>query len=287
MRIARLLALLALLPTPLSPGERRAIPSWPRSRSGGSRRTWPRRSAISISRRRCATSASLPDDWRAQEMRGERQGNTGALHYSNIPNEIGHLRSRPRLQGRPVRRGRHREVHGRAERQDAAEGQAPRGADLRRALHRRHPSADALRGREGEERADRRMEPDRGGNRVKVRYLGIETNLHSVWDTHAHRVGSGHRRRVRDVSARVRDARPARRGIADAARSSTGSTSRTTRPIAQYATRSATVLSASRLRASSNIGIVYERLLRGGLQAAQGAGRHVGRALDQASGGAL
>jgi hypothetical protein len=27
------------------------------------------------------------------------------------------------------------------------------------------------------------MEPDLGGNKVKVRYLGAESNLHSVWDS--------------------------------------------------------------------------------------------------------
>src|SRR5215217_1974660 len=31
--------------------------------------------------------ASLPDDWRAEETKGTRPGDTGALHYSNIPND--------------------------------------------------------------------------------------------------------------------------------------------------------------------------------------------------------
>src|SRR5690349_7384939 len=31
--------------------------------------------------------ASLPDDWRADEEAGKRPGDTGALHYSNIPND--------------------------------------------------------------------------------------------------------------------------------------------------------------------------------------------------------
>src|SRR5690349_18654039 len=31
--------------------------------------------------------ASEPDDWRAEETKGTRQGDTGALHYSNIPND--------------------------------------------------------------------------------------------------------------------------------------------------------------------------------------------------------
>ena len=74
------------------------------------------------------------------------------------------------------------------------------------------------------------MEPDLGGNHVKVRYLGAETNLHSVWDSMLIEWGSGDGRRLRLPPADLRAARPAIVRAADRHRESTGSTNRITRP---------------------------------------------------------
>ena len=127
--------------------------------------------------------ASEPDDWRAQETRGERPGNTGPLHYSNIPNDadtfveardckddqcvvgaIDHYVAvlRDRTQPKDKRR-------------EALVYVVHFMGDLHQPMHAaggtvRNPETGAI-------------EPDLGGNRVKVRYLGVETNLHSVWDS--------------------------------------------------------------------------------------------------------
>src|SRR5690348_15046013 len=88
MRIARLLVLLALLPSSLfawgSKGH--AVVAEIAERGLSPNVAQQVRDLVFAAPLR--DSASLPDDWRAQETRGERQGNTGALHYSNIPNDI-------------------------------------------------------------------------------------------------------------------------------------------------------------------------------------------------------
>ena len=128
-------------------------------------------------------SASLPDDWRAQETRGERAGNTGALHYSNIPNDIATFdRARDCKEDICVVAGIE---HYLAILKDKTQPKDKRREALIFVVHfvgDIHQPLHAAGGMVPNEQTGV-MEPDLGGNKVKVRYLGVETNLHSVWDS--------------------------------------------------------------------------------------------------------
>ncbi len=128
-------------------------------------------------------SASLPDDWRAQETRGERAGNTGALHYSNIPNDIATFdRARDCKEDNCVVAGIE---HYLAILKDKTQPKDKRREALVFVVHfvgDIHQPLHAAGGMVPNEQTGV-MEPDLGGNKVKVRYLGVETNLHSVWDS--------------------------------------------------------------------------------------------------------
>src|ERR1044071_2849823 len=89
MRITRLLALLALLPTPLFDWGAKGHSVVAEIAERGLSPNVAQQVRDLTFAAPLRNTASLPDDWRAQETRGERQGNTGALHYSNIPNEVG------------------------------------------------------------------------------------------------------------------------------------------------------------------------------------------------------
>jgi hypothetical protein len=128
-------------------------------------------------------SASLPDDWRGQETRGERAGNTGALHYSNIPNDIATFdRARDCKEDQCVVAAIE---HYLAVLKDKTQPKDKRREALIFVVHfigDIHQPLHAAGGMVPNEQTGV-MEPDLGGNRVKVRYLGTETNLHSVWDS--------------------------------------------------------------------------------------------------------
>src|SRR5688572_9994937 len=87
MRIARLLALLAILPTSayawgakghavVAEIAERGLSPNVEAQIRGLNFSAPLRDI-----------ASLPDDWRADETKGLRPGDAGALHYSNTPND--------------------------------------------------------------------------------------------------------------------------------------------------------------------------------------------------------
>lgn len=127
--------------------------------------------------------ASLPDDWRGEETRGVRQGNTGALHYSNIPND----------QATFVRERDCKDnncVVGAIEKYTAILRDKTQTREARREamvyvvhfIGDIHQPMHAAGGLVRNEQTGQ-MEPDRGGNSVKLRYLGVETNLHSMWDS--------------------------------------------------------------------------------------------------------
>jgi hypothetical protein len=128
-------------------------------------------------------SASLPDDWRAQETRGERQGNTGALHYSNIPNDIATFdRARDCKDDQCVVAGIEKYA---AILKDKTQSKDKRREALIFVVHfvgDIHQPLHAAGGQVPNEQTGA-LEPDQGGNKVKVRYLGSETNLHSTWDS--------------------------------------------------------------------------------------------------------
>lgn len=126
--------------------------------------------------------ASLPDDWRADETKGLRPGDTGALHYSNVPNDAP-----------PFNRERDCKddicVVAAIEKYTAILKDKAQPRDKRREalifvvhfmgdLHQPMHSAG---GKVKDEKTGE-MVLDRGGNLVKIRLLGVETNLHSAWD---------------------------------------------------------------------------------------------------------
>jgi nuclease S1 len=208
-------------------------------------------------------SASLPDDWRAQETRGERTGNTGALHYSNIPNDIATFdRARDCKEDQCVVAGIERYV---AVLKDKTQPKDKRREALIFIVHfvgDIHQPLHAAGGQVPNEQTGV-MEPDLGGNKVKVRYLGTETNLHSVWDSMLIEWGPDTIDQYVDhllkYELRGRTVEELQRGtIVDWINEShyaavhDGYNIGNGRLGADYAQR--------------NIGIVYERLLRGGLR---------------------
>ena len=80
MRIARLLVLLALLPTPLYAWGAKGHSVVAEIAERGLSPNVAQQVRDLTFAAPLRDSASLPDDWRGQEVRGERQGNTGALH---------------------------------------------------------------------------------------------------------------------------------------------------------------------------------------------------------------
>ncbi|HKR64748.1 MAG TPA: S1/P1 nuclease [Thermoanaerobaculia bacterium] len=128
-------------------------------------------------------NASLPDDWRGQETRGERAGDTGALHYSNIPNDKATFdRTRDCAQDQCVVAGIEKYV---AILKDKTQPKDKRREALIFVVHfvgDIHQPLHAAGGLVPNEQTGA-LEPDQGGNKVKVRYLGAESNLHTVWDS--------------------------------------------------------------------------------------------------------
>jgi len=126
--------------------------------------------------------ASLPDDWRADETKGLRPGDTGALHYSNVPNEQPPFdRARDCKDDQCVVAAIEKYVavlkdktQPRDKRREALIFVVHFMGDLHQPMH----SA----GGKVKDEATGQMVLDRGGNLVKIRILGIETNLHSAWD---------------------------------------------------------------------------------------------------------
>jgi hypothetical protein len=126
--------------------------------------------------------ASLPDDWRADEVKGIRPGDTGMLHYSNTPNEIATFdRARDCKEDQCVVAAIEKYV---AVLKDKAQPRDKRREALIFIVHflgDLHQPMHAAGGQVRDE-ATGQMVMDRGGNLVKIRLLGIETNLHSAWD---------------------------------------------------------------------------------------------------------
>lgn len=207
--------------------------------------------------------ASLPDDWRGEETRGVRQGNTGPLHYSNIPNDQPFFdRARDCKEDQCVVAA--------VEKYAAILRDKNQPRDVRREalvyvvhfigdLHQpMHAAGGQVKNAETGQ-----LEPDLGGNRVKVRYLGQETNLHSVWDSQLIEWGydtvDEYADHLLSEELRGRPIEELQRGtLVDWFNES------------HYAAvHNAYDIGNGRLGAAyarRNIGVVYERLLRGGLR---------------------
>lgn len=182
MRLTRLLALLALLPSPLYAwgAKGHAVVAELAERGLSPNVAQQVRDLTFAAPLR--DSASLPDDWRGQETRGERQGNTGALHYSNIPNDMPTFdRARDCKDDQCVVAAIEKYT---AILKDKTQPKDKRREALIFVVHFVGDIHQPLHAAGGQVKNDQTgvMEPDLGGNRVKVRYLGTETNLHSVWD---------------------------------------------------------------------------------------------------------
>ena len=126
--------------------------------------------------------ASLPDDWRADETKGLRPGDTGALHYSNIPNDQATFdRARDCKDDQCVVAAIERFA---AVLKDRSQPRDKRREALIYVVHFMgdlHQPMHAAGGQVKDEQTGQ-MVMDRGGNLVKIRLLGVETNLHSAWD---------------------------------------------------------------------------------------------------------
>jgi hypothetical protein len=126
--------------------------------------------------------ASLPDDWRADETKGLRPGDTGPLHYSNIPNDQATFdRARDCKEDRCVVAAIEQFT---AVLKDKSQPRDKRREALIFIVHFMgdlHQPMHAAGGQVKDETTGQ-MTPDRGGNLVKIRLLGSETNLHSAWD---------------------------------------------------------------------------------------------------------
>jgi hypothetical protein len=183
MRIARLLVLVALLPTPLYAWGAKGHSVVAEIAERGLSPNVAQQVRDLVFAAPLRDSASLPDDWRGQETRGERQGNTGALHYSNIPNDMATFdRARDCKEDQCVVAGIEKYL---AVLKDKTQPKDKRREALIFVVHFIGDIHQPLHAAGGQVKNDQTgvMEPDLGGNRVKVRYLGVETNLHSVWDS--------------------------------------------------------------------------------------------------------
>jgi hypothetical protein len=208
-------------------------------------------------------SASLPDDWRAQETRGERQGNTGSLHYSNIPNEIATFdRARDCKEDKCVVAAIEQYV---AVLKDRTQPKDKRKEALVFIVHfvgDIHQPLHAAGGKVKDE-VTGEMVPDLGGNKVKVRYLGVETNLHSVWDSMLIEWGPD---TVEQTVEHLLEFEMRGRPVAEL---QTGSVTDWINESHYAAVHEGYDIGNGRLGAQyaqRNLGVVYERLLRGGLR---------------------
>jgi S1/P1 Nuclease len=183
MRLLRLLALLTLLPTPLFAWGAKGHSVVAEVAERGLSPAVAQQVRDLVFAAPLRDSASLPDDWRGQEVRGERQGNTGALHYSNIPNDMATFdRARDCKENQCVVAAIEQYL---AVLRDKTQAKDKRREALIFVVHFIGDIHQPLHAAGGQVRNEQTgaMEPDLGGNRVKVRYLGSESNLHSVWDS--------------------------------------------------------------------------------------------------------
>lgn len=218
--------------------------------------------------------ASLPDDWRGDETKGLRPGDTGPLHYSNIPNDqLTFDRARDCREEQCVVAAIEKNI---AVLKDRNQPRDKRREALIYIVHFMgdlHQPMHAAGGQVRDE-ATGQMIPDRGGNLVKVRLLGIETNLHSAWDGLLVDWGpetvDGYVEHLLEYEMRGRS-------VAEIQRGTLGDWFNESHYAAvndAYDVGNGTLGSEY---AKRNIGVIYERLLRGGLR--------LRRVLEEALGG--
>ena len=207
--------------------------------------------------------ASLADDWRADESKGLRPGDTGALHYANTPNEIAHFdRARDCKDDQCVVAAVEKYA---AILKDKSQPRDKRREALIYLVHfvgDLHQPMHAAGGRIRNETTGE-MELDRGGNLVKIRFMGVETNLHSAWDSMLIDWGP---RNVDDYVEHLLTFEMRGRPVEELQRGTIVDWFNESHHAAvhdAYAIGNGTLGGEY---AQKNIGIVYERLLRGGLR---------------------
>ena len=182
MRIARLLALLALLPlNAYAWGSKGHAVVAELAERGLSPNVAAQVRALNFSAP-LRDIASLPDDWRADETKGLRPGDTGSLHFTNIPNDKPPFdRARDCKDDKCVVAAIEQysavlkdKTQPRDKRREALIFVVHFMGDLHQPLH--------TAGGQVKDEQTGQMVMDRGGNLVKIRLLGVETNLHSAWD---------------------------------------------------------------------------------------------------------
>jgi len=207
--------------------------------------------------------ASLPDDWRADEVKGIRPGDTGALHYSNIPNDQATFdRARDCKNDQCVVAAIEKYV---AILKDKTKSRDERREALIFVTHFLGDIHQPMHAAGGQIKNDQtgQMEPDRGGNLVKVRFLGVDTNLHSIWDSGLIEWGPA---TVDAYADQLLNVELRGRPIAEL---QTGGPVDWINESHYTATHDCYAIGTGVLAgpyAQKNIGIVYERLLRGGLR---------------------
>lgn len=220
--------------------------------------------------------ASLPDDWRADETKGLRPGNTGALHYANPPNDQPAFdAARDCKEDQCVVAAIDKYV---AILKDKTQPNAARREALIYVVHfigDLHQPMHAAGGLVKDD-ATGQMVSDLGGNKIKVRFLGVETNLHSIWDSGLIDWGptsvDAYVDRLLTYEMRGRSVEELQRGtVVDWFNESHYAAVHDA-----YAIGSGTLGGEY---AQKNIGVVYERLLRGGLR--------LRKVLEQALGGGM
>jgi len=213
--------------------------------------------------------ASLPDDWRSQESRHERPGNTFPLHFVNIPNDAptyDAARDCPTGECVVAAIDTYRKIladrtQPKETRHDALIFIVHFVGDIHQPLHCTEGTVPP-----GTKDRDGKLLTggDQGGNLVKVSYLGGDSNLHKVWDSQIIEWGpvsvDDYVKRIFDYELRGRPVEELQRGTpADWANES------------HYAAvHNAYALPADGRIVSDypqrNLEVVYERLLRGGLR---------------------
>jgi hypothetical protein len=207
--------------------------------------------------------ASLPDEWRGEETKGTRPGDTGMLHYSNIPNDQRFfVRERDCKEDKCVVAAIEKytailkdKTQSRDARREALIYVVHFVGDVHQPMHSAGgmvPNAETG-----------VMEMDRGGNLVKVRYLGIETNLHSIWDSGVIEWGPS---TVDDYADQLLSREMRGRPVEELSGGTPEDWINESHYAAVHDSYAIGTGNLSGPYAQQNIGVVYERLLRGGLR---------------------
>lgn len=207
--------------------------------------------------------ASLPDDWRADETKGLRPGDSGPLHYSNIPNDQATFdRARDCKDDQCVVAAIEKysailkdKAQPRDKRREALIYLVHFMGDLHQPMH----AAGGL----VRDEATGNMVPDRGGNSVKIRLLGVETNLHSAWDGLLVDWGPSS---VADYADYLMTAEMRGRSVEELQRGTIVDWINESHYAAVHESYAIGNGTLGTEYAKKNIDVIYERLLRGGLR---------------------